>query len=317
MTFERTTLLWLLALVPFVLMFLVSRERWRGALARRFVSERLRGVSNTARPLRPYLAALAAAGTFIALAGPRAGFTIVKVEAPESNRVIVVDVSQSMAARDLGTSRLDAAKAVARRIIDAHAGRIALVVFESRADVIAPLTSDTEAVAALLDTIAPGEVGEPGSDIGAAITAARRLLGRDPGQKGDVVIISDGEDQGGKVAEAAKQAKEEGVVISAILVGSGEGSTIPDGQGALHDDSGQVVMTYARSDNLATIARTTGGIVVENPFAARALDPLLAMKRGGPAKPVDVRIPVDRYQWPLAVAFAAFLCGSLANRGAE
>jgi hypothetical protein len=30
-----------------------------------------------------------------------------------------------------------------------------------------------------------------------------------------------------------------------------------------------------------------------------------------------VRVPIDRYQWPLAIAFAAFFCGSLANRGAE
>src|SRR5437588_5702655 len=37
----------------------------------------------------------------------------------------------------------------ARRMIDAWDGRVALVIFESRAEVVAPLTSDGEAVDAL------------------------------------------------------------------------------------------------------------------------------------------------------------------------
>src|SRR5204863_228679 len=80
-------------------------------------------------------------GGVVAAAGPEAGYTVVPVEQRESNRVLVVDVSLSMLARDVGTSRLDAAKAIARRIIAAHQGRIALVVFEQGADVIAPLTN--------------------------------------------------------------------------------------------------------------------------------------------------------------------------------
>src|SRR5687768_14716192 len=106
MTFRSMTMLWLLALVPLALMFLFLREQLRTSVARRFAAERLRGVTMPARVLRPWLIALAIAATLIALAGPSAGFTLISITARESNRVIVIDVSNSMAAEDVGTSRL-------------------------------------------------------------------------------------------------------------------------------------------------------------------------------------------------------------------
>ena len=99
-------------------------------------------------------------------------------------------------------------------------------------------------------------------------------------------------------------------------VGSSSGSTIPTERGPLRDTSGEVVTTYARSDILGDVASATGGKLLENPFADRALDPLLG--RGATTQhETHARVPIDRYQWPLALAFFAFLGGSLLHRGAE
>src|SRR5438067_12087290 len=155
-TFASPNLLWLALAVPVATLFLVVRERQRAAAARRFVSERLRGVANPARFLRPFFLALAMLAGVVAAAGPQRGFTVVPVEQHESNRVIVLDVSLSMLAEDVGTSRLDAAKAIAKRIIAVHQGRVALIIFESSAEVVAPLTTDDDAVGALLDSIDAG-----------------------------------------------------------------------------------------------------------------------------------------------------------------
>src|SRR5258706_14764537 len=127
--FRLPQMLWLALIVPLALVFFLARERQRVRTARRFVSERLRGVANPLRTLRPWLAALSLLGCVIALAGPEAGFRVVPIEQRESNRVIAIDVSLSMDARDVGTSRLDAAKAIAKRIIDAQPGRVGLVIF--------------------------------------------------------------------------------------------------------------------------------------------------------------------------------------------
>lgn len=316
MSFRSPEWLWLLAAIPFVLPFLISRERRRTSIARRFVSERLRGGGDPLRTARPYVLAVAIAAAAIALAGPYAGFTTVEITTREANRIIAIDVSHSMAAEDVGTSRLGAAKAIAKRIIDRHNGRVGLVAFESTADVVAPLTNDAEAVLALADTLQPGEVGQPGSDIGAAVLASLRLIEADPGQKADIVVISDGEEQGKRIDDAIRRAQAKGVSVSGIVVGTSTGSTIPTSDGALRDESGEMVLTYARADILERLAKGTGGTSIENPFSEHELTPLLS-RAAGAARTTDVRVPVDRYQWPLGLAFMAFFAASLLNRGAE
>jgi Ca-activated chloride channel family protein len=317
MSFRMTTFLWLLALLPFALLFFVVREQQRVRIARRFTSERLRGVSSSWRALRPWLLCVALALAIVALAGPHAGFHLVPIVAREANRVLVIDVSHSMAAEDVGTSRLSAAKALAMQLADAQQGRVALVIFEADPEVVSPLTTDTLAVSALIDTIAPGEIGEPGSDLGNAILAALRLIESDAAQRADIVVISDGEEQGVRVREAVQRARSRGVEVSTIVVGSAQGSTIPTGSGPLRDESGNVVTTYARSEAMSEVARGTGGTMLENPFAARALHPLLRNGRAATQRETETRVPIDRYQWPLALAFAALFGGSLLHRGAE
>ena len=317
MSFRAVNLLWLLAIVPFALAFLVARERLRTRVARRFASERLRGVSNPARVLRPWLLALALLAALVALAGPYAGFTLVPITAREANRVLVIDVSNSMAAEDVGASRLAGAKAIAKRLAEGQPGRVALVVFEGSPDVISPLTTDSEAVIALLDTLQTGEVGQPGSDIGSAILGALRLIEADPSQKADIVVLSDGEEQGARVTEAIQRAKQRGVAVSTVLIGTAEGSSIPTRGGPLRDESGGVVTTYARPDVLRQIAIGTSGVMLENPFGEHALEPLLDRAAAGRERQTHARVPIERYQWPLAFAFLMFLAGSFVNRGAE
>ena len=316
-TFRLPHALWLTLLIPLALIFFLARERQRVRIARRFVSERLRGVANPLRSLRPWLAAVALLGCVIALADPEAGFRVVPVEQRESNRVIAVDVSLSMAAQDVGTSRLDAAKAIAKRIIDAQPGRVGLVIFESAAEVVSPLTSDGDAVESLLDSIQAGEVSNPGSDLAVALNAALRLVGGDAGQRGDIVVISDGEDQSTKLDDTIAKLAQRGIPVSTILIGTAAGSTIPrpEGGGDLRDDNGQVVTTYARPEALQKIAGATGGTFYANPFGEHALDSLAAT--GGTLKRRNVRVPIECYQWPLAFACIALFLGSFANRGAE
>jgi hypothetical protein len=133
------------------------------------------------------------------------------------------------------------------------------------------------------------------------------------------VLISDGEDQGAGLSEAIRKAKERGIAVHTILIGTADGATIPllGGGGPMHDDSGQVITTYAHADTLQSIAHGTGGAFLENPFSEHALDPLLLRVVRGRARQTEARVPIDRYQWPLALAFAFLLLGSLAHRGAE
>ena len=316
-SFREPAILWFALAAPLVALLCRAMEQRRVAVGRRFVSERLRGVANPLRFLRPWMLGLASLAAVVALAGPQAGFTTVPVEQRESTRVIVIDVSLSMAAEDVGTSRLDAARALARRIVEAHQGRVGLVIFESTAEVVSPLTSDDEAVESLLDTIEAGEVTTPGSDLGAALTQAQKLVEGDLAQHGDVVLISDGEDQGNHTEEVTARLKSRGIAVSTILIGTSQGTTIPRGErgSPLRDDNGEVVVTSAHPDALRRIAAQSGGRFFTNPFGEHDLD-ALAESRGS-LRTREVRIPIERYQWPLAAALLFVFAGSLANRGAE
>jgi Ca-activated chloride channel homolog len=171
-------------------------------------------------------------------------------------------------------------------------------------------------VASLIDTLQPGEIGAPGSDVGSAVLAALALLQSEAGQKGDVVILSDGEDQGARVTEAVQRAKSRGIEVSTIVIGSAQGSTIPTGDGPLRDGSGDVVTTYARTDVLRRIATDTGGLLLENPFGARDLDALLG-RADTTERRTHARVPIDRFQWPLSLALLSMLGASVLNRGAD
>lgn len=316
MSFRSVPALWLAALLPLALWFLLARERVRLSAARRFASERLRGVTSPARGLRPWLLALALTAALAALAGPSFGYRLVPVDVRESNRILVIDVSNSMGAADVGTSRLAAARALAARLIVQQHGRVGAVIFEGVAEIVSPLTTDADAVAALVDTLQPGETGEPGSDLGGAVLAALRLLESDPGRSGDIVLISDGEDQKARVGEAVAAAKNRGVSVSTIRVGTSSGGTIPTGDGPLRDEQGEIVTTRSSAEALQELAAGTGGRALDNPFGEKALDPLLTAARGS-AESREIRVPIDRYQWPLSIALFLFLGASLLHRGAE
>jgi Ca-activated chloride channel homolog len=318
-SFRDPSLLWWLAAAPLALVWLLARERRRMLLAHRFISSRLRGVSNGVRAARPWVLAASLALLIVALAGPQLGSTTMPVESLAFNRIFVVDLSNSMGARDVGTSRLSAAKAVIRRLIEQTPGRVGLVVFEGTAEVISPLTSDTAAVVTLLDSLALGEMAEPGSDLGRGIEAALELAESVRLQGLDLVLVSDGEDQGNALPAAIAHARRQGVAVHTVLIGTAEGGPIPDGQRDLRDADGRVVITRADPRTMERIARETNGRFAANPFGGGIIERLQRdlSPTGAATSRSEVQMPIERFQWPLALGLVGLILAGVLNRGAE
>lgn len=318
LTFAAPERLWLLALVLPVFLFLLRRESLRRDAADRFVSERMRGVSNGIRFVRPHILFLALSMAVVAAAGPRYGVELREAPTIEANTVIVLDLSASMEVRDIGASRLAAGKALARRIIDQSVGRVGLVVYEGSAEVIAPLTDDAAAVNALLDSLQAGELAEAGSDVSRAIEKALQLAETGGTRSTDVVIITDGEHRGGDWDEQLSIARTRGLRISAIVLGTQAGGPVPDGRGGeLEDEDGNRVVSVASTEPLATIARECGGELWVNPFGESTL--LTLQRDVGEFTGSDRydRIPVERFQWPLGASLLLLLSTMVINRGAQ
>ncbi|HEY0591893.1 MAG TPA: VWA domain-containing protein [Thermoanaerobaculia bacterium] len=320
-TFGEPRMLVALAALPLAAWFLLARERLRRRRADSFASERIRGVRFPARFLRPPALAAGLALTAIALGAPRAGFEMRPVLRDEGSLLLAFDVSASMAAEDLGVSRLAAAKSVARGILARQQGRVAVLEFESVGLLISPLTSDADAVQDLVDSLAPGELSLAGTDLGAAILRGLEYLASRTSGPRAIVLFSDGENRGerGLLEKALAEAVRLEIPISTVLVGTSRGGPIPVDGGVLRDEAGRVVTTRADGAVLARIARTTGGSFVENPFDRAAS---AAMKGLTPAEIVagegrTRRVPIERFQWPLALGVILLLGGSFLHRGSE
>ena len=319
LSFHQPQWLWAAVAAMPVAALLWHFESKRKRLAERFVSERLRGSSNRWRWLRPLILGAAFVSAALALAGPRVGYETVEIPQSDASRILVLDVSDSMSAEDVGTSRLAAAKALARRAIELHDGRAALVIFEGEAEVLSPLTSDVAAVATLLDSVAAGEIGVPGSNLDGALAAALEVMDS-AGSRTDIVLVSDGEQQGSSSLQSLATVEARGVAVHAIVVGTEEGGRIPLGRPGefLRDEAGSEVVSRADSRRMEEIAQRSGGSLLVNPFGERSLQPISAFTTDGEGSGRSTaRVPIERYQWPLGAALLFLVLGSLAHRGAE
>lgn len=318
LTFRDSMWLWALLLIPLVAVLLIARERVRAEQSRRFIAERIRGRSNGVRFLRPWLLALAIACVLIAAAGPQFGYREEEVTIAGAGRVFVLDVSESMAATDLGSSRIHAAKAVMRSLLEIAPGRVSLLVFEAEPLVLSPFTEDVDAVATLLDSLTVAETERAGSDIGEALLAALEIARQAAPDPSDVVILSDGEHQGGNVSAAIERARQNGIPVHTIMLGTREGASIRTGGGGGSDRDGRLVQTRASDEVLSRMAQQTGGRFIENPFVGDALQRALPV-RGGEQRQGStiIRIPNQWFQVPLFASLLLFFAAGILNRGAE
>lgn len=300
----------LLLAVPWI----VAREKTKRDLAKRFASERLRSRPPAARVLRPYL--LGAAGVFfaIAAAGPRAGFTTRPRLVSAETTVIAIDASESMRVQDLGIPRLQAARSLAIASLENSGARVGLVTFEGVAEILSPLTIDTAALRTMIETMAPGELPEAGSDLEAAILRSIDLLAASNGRR-RIILVGDGEETEGDWRRAALRAQRENVVIDTVIIGTSGGGEIATESGApLRDERGEIVVSRSHPDTFRAIAQMTGGRFFDNPSL-----PVRAGSAGDTEEGSTgvERVPVERYQWPLAAGLLLLAIGSFVNRGAE
>src|SRR3989475_2451896 len=113
-------------------------------------------------------------GLLLSIARPQA---TIRVPKGQTSVMLAVDVSGSMAATDVAPTRIQAAIAAGRALIDKlpSNAQVGLVIFNSQAEVITPLTSDKGSVKDALGTLAPGGGTAVGSPLHVALAPLARL----------------------------------------------------------------------------------------------------------------------------------------------
>ncbi len=315
LTFGAPAWFWMLAVLPLVGALLVWSHRRGRALVSKIVAPRLRDVlAGTVSPLRRVLRGslllLALLFAVLALAQPRYGFIEKETKQKGRDVIVAIDTSRSMLATDVSPTRMARAKLFTQDLIRLVQGdRIGLIAFAGSAFLQAPLTLDYAAVTNALDELDTDLIPKGGTNLAAAITAAREAFGKAEGNTRALVILTDGEELDADGIAAAKQAEKEGIRIFAVGIGSPEGSLIPirlgDGRpDFVRDAQGKPVNSKLDDSRLREIAAATGGFYV--PLGPEA--PREVFQKGivpmelSEAGVFKARQPVERFQWPLAAA---------------
>lgn len=258
-----------LVLVPLLALFLArAARRRREALAAFAAAALLPAVAPEVdlrrRRVRAGLLCGAVLCLALALAGPQWGFRWQEVRRQGIDLVVAIDTSRSMLATDLRPNRLARAKLAVRDLLGRLAGdRIALVAFAGTAFLQCPLTLDYGAFAESLAAVEVGLIPKGGTAIAAALDAAVAAFEGREGKHQAIVLITDGEDHEGAVADAAKRAADRGIRVFTVGIGTPDGELIPlEGGGYVKDRSGQVVKSRLGEATLREIATTTSGAYV-------------------------------------------------------
>jgi Ca-activated chloride channel family protein len=238
MSFQSPWLLLGLLAIPLLVGLYITSQQRRRAYAVRFTNlSLLNQVMGKGPGFRRHLPAIlfiaGVTGLLFSMARPQA---TIRVPKGQTSVLLAVDVSGSMAATDVQPTRIQAAMAAGRTLIDKLPGnaRVGLVIFNARAEVVAPLTTDKGSVKDALGSLVPGG----GTAIGDAIQVAVAQLANivDPnGPKSQnyarVVLLTDGSSNTGvDPVTAAGNAAQTKIPVDTIGIGQRNQTTMVQGR---------------------------------------------------------------------------------------
>ncbi len=290
---DSTALQWLWVLLPLALLFALDLRR-RQRVLRLFVSRSLLDDVNPrrsiSRPIVRFTILLAGVAVLVfALARPRWAPKEIEFEQQGQNILFLLDVSNSMRARDVDPSRLEAAKAAIHSlVVQLPAGnQVGLLAYAGDAELKCPLTPNYTHFQSVLQRVSYNSVDVGGSNLGDAIYKATHDvfgLSMEPSdQPGDetsngqpavgetvmkdeggpeedspnvLIVLTDGESHEGHAREMALEAHQLGVGIYLIGFGSQEGAPIPiemDGRMDTLKYKGTAVITRLDGESLRQV----------------------------------------------------------------
>jgi len=259
----------------------------------------------------------------IALIGPQIG-EVPRRGASSVDTIIALDVSQSMAARDVAPDRLHMAQDAIEVIGQQLAGaRVGLTLFAGSSIVRYPLTADTRILGPALDTSGHGFHLNPGSSLRAALqgAAAQFPITDSPNQRAKaIVIVSDGEDPAPDLPPLDAYLARN-IHVFTLGIGTPEGGPVPvyDAKGQfqqmLVDSNGTQVTSRLADGRLAKLAADGGGryFRYDGEAAAKSLTDALRAIDGSATTTEGGVSPEDRYQIFLGLAVILLIAEWLIN----
>ncbi|WP_339890128.1 VWA domain-containing protein [uncultured Flavobacterium sp.] len=313
---EESKYLYLLLIVPIVVVFFVFNFYWKTQKQKEFgdldlVKKLIPEYSGFKSILKFLFVVLGLSAVIIALANPRLGTKMETIKRDGIDIVFALDVSKSMLAEDVAPNRLEKSKQIINQIINNLQGdRIGLIAYAGSAYPILPMTSDYSIGKMYLQNANTNMLSSQGTALNQAINQAINFFDDDQQSK-LLILISDGEDHGDDSKEALEIAKEKGIKIVTISVGTTKGGQIPikeNGKilGYKKDSNGETVITKMNPETLKLIAEATKGKYLDGNNTKSVVDNLqivLSSIEKNESETQQIAEFKTQYQWFLGLGF--------------
>ena len=233
---------WQAVIDPVLMPFVLSRTPGRGT------------------DYRWWLLGLTGVVAVLAMAGPAWQRIEQPVFRTEQALVVALDLSRSMDAQDIAPSRIARAKLKILEILERRkSGQTALLVYSANAFTVTPLTTDTDTIAALVNSLSTDIMPSRGSSPAVAIRKGQKLLEQAGVGFGEVLLITDG-GSSSATEGAARELKAAGYTLSVLGVGTPEGAPIPRMSGGfVTDNRGKIAVPKLEATSLRALASAGGG----------------------------------------------------------
>ncbi len=196
-------------------------------------------VDDKRRPAKFALVFLSLVFGVLSLMQPKWGKELVKIKERGAEVVFILDNSLSMLAEDVydgsvafnrkGISRFDRAKEIMIKMAEILKGnKLSLILAARRPQIECPLTFNYELLSQAY--IKEAKIAPPyrqGTRLADAIENAFSLYSDGNVFPKIIILVSDGEDHKSRIREVVKKAKDKGITIFAVGIGSKEGAYIP------------------------------------------------------------------------------------------
>jgi Ca-activated chloride channel family protein len=247
----------------------------------------------------------------LAMARPQWGEHFESLDIRGLEIVFLLDTSNSMNAEDLQPDRLEVAKNLIVKLVDAlKTDLVSQINFAAVAYVQCPLTMDYEAfkLLAMASQISPAE--EQGTDFAGGFTLALKLFRKSRGSQKLLVLITDCEDLEKNWPEALKELQKEKITVFTVGVGIPGGAPIPildqDGKtiGWKKDAQGNMVKSRLDEGTLINIASACQGQYYRL-SAVAGIEPFIRILKTYERKLLAQKVKskkIDRFQYPLLLA---------------
>ncbi len=260
---------WFFAFIPLCIYLWLSHnstsnnKNWHAVIDTQLLPFVLNQAKNKKRRYPLLLIFIAASLCITALAGPVYKKLPQPVYREQSSLVVLLDLSQSMNANDIKSSRLSRAKFKLLDLLQTRkTGQTALIVYAADAFVVTPLTDDNSTIANLVPSLSTDMMPAQGSNLSFALAKSFSLLTQAGAVDGDILVITDGIHQ--RDEGAIKKVTSQGHRLSIYGVGTADGAPIPlqetQGGGFLLDSNGAIVIPKLRSNVLRSYALQGGGL---------------------------------------------------------